>query len=421
MNGTDLRFARSRAVADAVMLEGYLLYPYRASTTKNQLRWQFGVVAPRRWSEATGSDPSQLDLYCLVQATGSARLSGQLRFLQLRRRMVQQATEAGDAFLPVASLELNGRLYLPWDEGEVREVEVQAPLTELEAGASAVRSFRAPGQLDLELFSRADGAPVGRLVRETLPLAGELRVFSECLLPDQQLYRVQVRVENHSDGADPQAGREESLRTALLGAHLLLAVEGGRFISLLDPPAWAAAAARSCSNCGLYPVLVEEGPGQDAVLAAPYILDDYPRIAPESHGDFFDATEIDELLTLRTLTLTDQEKRELRATDDRAGALLDRVEASAPSMVERLHGAFRELPPAGGVRPGARVRLRPGPRRTDAQDMFAAGKVATVEAVMRDVDGRDCLAVTIDEDPARELYRAQGRFLYFFADEVEPT
>ena len=72
-------------------------------------------------------------------------------------------------------------------------------------------------------------------------------------------------------------------------------------------------------------------------------LYDYPQIAPESPGDLYDATEIDEILTLRTMTLTDEEKREARATDPRAAAIIDRVDDMPPEILDRLHGAVRYL------------------------------------------------------------------------------
>jgi hypothetical protein len=109
----------------------------------------------------------------------------------------------------------------------------------------------------------------------------------------------------------------------------------------------------------------------------------------------------------------------VRATDPRAAALLDRVEGTSPEELARLHGALRDPHPPQVVRAGSRVCLRPGSRRTDAQDMFLVGKLATVEKVLCDVDGRDCFAVTVDDDPARDLLRENGRFLYFYADELE--
>jgi hypothetical protein len=249
------------------------------------------------------------------------------------------------------------------------------------------------------------------------------------------------------------------------------------FLSLLDPPEWAKPAAEACKNLHTWPVLIGEEGRRDAMLSSPIILYDHPTIAPESPGDLFDATEIDEILTLRTMALTEAEKREARATDERAAAIIDRVDSMPPELLERLHGAVRYLrgvegaaephsplggPPTGRVTdsetgggglstapelvpwwdPGAdrtvspetdgvvvagvmvakgsRVRLRPGQRRADAQDMFLAGRLATVEAVFLDVDGNRHLAVTLDEDPAADLQRWHGRYLYFSPDEVEP-
>jgi hypothetical protein len=164
-----------------------------------------------------------------------------------------------------------------------------------------------------------------------------------------------------------------------------------------------------------------------------------------------DATEIDEILALRVMTLTDEEKRQARATDPRAAAIVDRCDTIPDEIFERLHGAVRSIRPAGAAAPwwdpavdesvdpwrdtvsigeitvakGSRVRLRPGlpngsGRRTDAHDLFVDGMTATVQAVFVDVDGASHLAVTVDDDPAADLYEASGRFLYFHPDEVEP-
>jgi hypothetical protein len=202
-----------------------------------------------------------------------------------------------------------------------------------------------------------------------------------------------------------------------------------------------------CVNIGTWPVLAGPSGQRDVALCAPIILYDHPEIAPESPGDLFDATEIDEILTLRTLALSDAEKREARLTDPRAAAVIDRTEALDGGQLQALHGTIRYLRPLAGtgdpwwdpdvdasvsprtdtvqiagrpVASGSRVRLRPGTRRADAQDMFLTGRVATVEAVLQDVDDKPYLAVTLVEDPGADIQRSHGRFLYFAPDEVEP-
>jgi hypothetical protein len=161
---------------------------------------------------------------------------------------------------------------------------------------------------------------------------------------------------------------------------------------------------------------------------APIILYDDPAIAAESAGELFDGTEIDEILTLRTMTLTDEEKREARATDPRAAAIVDRVDAMPPELLERLHGAVRSLRPVepsvlvAGVRvaEGSKVRLRPNLSGADAQDMFLVGKTATVRVILSDVDGVTYVAVTLDDDPGADLQNTHGRYRYFSPDEIEP-
>lgn len=386
-----MRFERARAVADAVLLEGYVLYPYRASAPKNRFRWPFGVLAPKEWSERGGCEPWWFESACLLEPAGSARVIGRLRMLQVHRR-----THPGRA---------------PWEEGVIREVEFEHV-----AGRDETIRFEVAGGRHEE----------GETVREWWPITGRLHVRSELVEVGRPLFRIRIRVENSTERVELGTHRDRILPFSCIAAHLLLGASEGSFVSLMDPPEWAAAAARACKNTRSFPVLVGADGERDLMLSAPIILYDYPRVAPESPGDFYDATEIDELLTLRTLTLTDEEKREARATDKRAAAIVDRVESMAPEVMGRLHGALRdpgeaEMVPRrkGAMTPGTRVRLRPGRRRTDAQDLLYAGCAATIEEVRHDVDGREYLAVTIDDDPAADLHRWYGRFHYYYPDEVE--
>src|SRR5205085_9789705 len=126
-----------------------------------------------------------------------------------------------------------------------------------------------------------------------------------------------------------------------------LDVRGGQFISLLTPPEELREIAAGCRNIGVWPVLVGETDERHTMLASPIILYDYPQVAPESTGDFFDATEMDEVLTLRILTLTEDEKREMRAGDDLARRILDRTESLAQEHLMKLHGAIRGLRRSG--------------------------------------------------------------------------
>jgi hypothetical protein len=314
----------------------------------------------------------------------------------------------------------------------------------------------------------ANGSVAGRVVRHREPITGRALVTTaEQALPipgssDQALTRppvkVTVTVENTTPWAGTSARRDDVMGRSLVAVHTMLAVDGGRFVSLLDPPAEARQAVKGCHSDGVFPVLIG---ADDIVLSSPIILYDHPEVAPESSGDLYDATEIDEILALRVLTLTDEEKFEARGTDPRSAAIIERVDEFSPETWGRLHGAVRAFSPAAPLGPaaagpsavedqrpgvpwwdpavdaaadpwsgslviagvvvhkGSRVRLHPS-HRSDAQDLFLHALPATVAGIFTDVDGDAHVAVTVDDDPATEELSWQGRYLFFHPDEVEP-
>lgn len=457
------RFATARQVADAVLFEGYVLYPYRASAAKNKLRWQFGVLVPPRWGAGSAEHSSQRT-ECLMEPRSGARLSAELRFLHAQRRTVQRLCGAGE-FETVTELELPDQVLVPWDEGVEERVTLDAEVSRL-TGEGVTVPFTRPAREETEPVHDADGQLVGRLVRRRAELHGRVRLTASALDGPYTALRLTAVVENTSDWQPDDAGadRDAALPHSLVGAHLFLGLSAGSFVSMTDPPEWARGAVAACRNERAWPVLAGDSGRADVVLSSPIILEDHPAIAPESPGALYDALEIDEILALRTAALTDQEKREARGTDPRAAEVIELADTMPPEVLERLHGAVRSLrevtgpgpaapddltPDVPGLRPdtpwwdpesdrsvdpvrdritvdgrsvgaGSRVLLRPGLRRTDAQDLFLQGRTAHVEAVLHDVDGGVHLAVTVEGDPGVDIRREQGRFLYFQPDEVAP-
>ncbi|MCX5042151.1 hypothetical protein OG921_02960 [Aldersonia sp. NBC_00410] len=364
---------RARTIADAVLYEGYLLYPYRANSMKNVARFQWGVLG--------GDEPDSMS----AQFICSGEISLCVRFLRLRHRQAQGDTPA-------------------WDEG----VEC-----ELEFGPFDVTG------LDETLPVRAEA------------VTGVVALRSE-RIGDQ--WQVSLTVRN-LDAAQP-----------MIGTHV---IAEGDFVSLLEPPPEAESAVAACTQHRCFPVLAGKPGDHDLLLISPIILYDHPEVAEQSEGALFDATEIDEILTLRVMTMTDEEKAQARATDPRAAAIIDQCDAMTPEAMQGLHGTLREphglIPevPNGvdwwdpfadnAVQPeqdavlvngvpvakGSRVRLHPS-RRADAQDLFFAGKTARVTAVHEDVDGQKHVAVVVEDDPAADLHDWYGRYLYFAPEEVEP-
>ena len=423
-----------RKIADAVLYEGYILYPYRASSQKNQSRWQFGVVMAPGYAAADPSETSFTRAECVLEHSGQPSVRVLLRFLQVQRR-----TSGGDT----------------WDEAVEREVEAAADAAAL-FGDGVTREFTVEGGEDRD----------EDVVRRREPLAGAVTVRAAEVPGPWRALKLQVKMENRTDLGSVPKRREDALPTSLVAAHTIITAEGGKFLSMTDPPEWAAPAVAGCRNEGGWPVLAD--PDGQVMLSSPIILYDHPELAAESPGELYDGTEIDEILTLRTMALSDDEKAEARATDPRAAALLDRVDSMDPQVLARLHGTLRR--PGGSPRPaaeppvltgageiqgveglegavpwwdpdadasvspdtdsvtiggrpiarGSLVRLRPGARRADAQDMFLVGRIAEVQAVLHDVDDNPYLAVSLYGQPDEDLRIAHGRFLYFMPDEVEP-
>lgn len=430
-----------RAVADAVLYEGYLLYPYRANSPKNQSRWQFGVLGPRDAETAGIGENDTLSTQLLVQPHDHPAISVVVRFLQLQHRAAERAAGHG-SFEPVDELVVGARSWLSWDEAVERELAFD-PVDLAELEAPQTHPITVSSGTD---FEAVDG---GRLVRTRRQLRGELAIGAE---PDGALIRLTVTVRNT---ASPATGKDDAIALSFIGTHLIVEVTGGEFVSLLDPPPSAVEAAAACRQHRCFPVLAGAPGTHDLVLVSPIILYDHPEIAEQSEGALYDACEIDEILTLRIMTMTDDEKAKARATDPLAAQIIDRCDAMSPEAMLNLHGVLRnphamaerpglipEIPEGvawwdpsadnavdpeidavlvNGVRVsrGCRVRLHPS-RRADAQDLFFADRIALVTSVHEDVDGDQHVGVVLEDDPAADLHDWYGRYLYFAPDEVEP-
>jgi hypothetical protein len=391
-------------VADAILFEGYLLYPYRKSALKNQRRWDFGLLYPP--GREADNEPSCFQTEFLADSPADAMVEVQIRFLHT---FVCGASSASR------------------QEAVSRSISTPAvPLRRLVAYPFHL-AFEFPA--DIALGQQA--------------IEGSVELSARRL--EHRLYRCSLHIRNCTSSlSDTPAERRMK---ALASVHAILGITDGEFVSLLDPPESYSGAAAECRNVGLWPVLAGEKPSRMMMLASPIILYDYPAIAPESAGDLFDGTEIDELLTLRVLTLTDGEKQEIREGDVRGRAILERLEGLSQEELRRLHGSIRELRPATqddipiewaslegrdrvesvqifgvSLRCGDRVRLWPQ-KRADVLDIALQGRTATIQALEQDYEGQIHIAVVLDDDPGRDLgaMRQAGHRFFFGPEEIEPV
>jgi hypothetical protein len=355
----------------ALLYEGYMLYPYRPSAAKNQYRATIGTLWPATAPDVVaGFERSDFRAQCLLLAEPDGLLHCRLRFLQ----MASQDEESS------------------WQPAMERET-----------------------QITTRVGDACQQPVVANMICDGL--TARLELSARHAAPG--VWQVTALCANQSSPAGP-----DCLPRAMLSAHAVLTAEDGRFVSLRDPPARVRTHADACRSVGVWPVLAGDPLACNTMLCPPIILEDFPRVAAESDGDFFDSTEIDELLALRIHTLTEQEVREGAGADPRAAAVLARARKMSADHLLRLHGTCRDRrggEGSGPFRRGDRVRLRPR-GSADAMDALLAGRAATITAIERDMEGRVHLAVTIDDDPGRDLGLAgrPGHRFYYGPDEVEP-
>ncbi len=311
-----------RRIADAVLYEGYLLWPYSKSALKNQQRFTFGGVYPPSFQ-----DSSQMQAQVLLEGDEDVEVEVRVRFLHLvERQVLKSAPSGGKPPEPVEELQAGGERFVSWDEAVERDL--------------------GPGAISIPAGEELMEIPGGMIRRSWQALQGEVRLTREELRPG--LSRLTLRILNTTpwepaSHEDRPHRRADALRRTFCSTHASLRADGGAWVSLTDPPDDLLSEAERCENMGLWPVLVGEESERDTMLASPIILPDHPEIAPESPGDLFDSGEIDQLLVLNILAMTDQERADMRDSDPRAREILERTEALSDEQIMRLNGAVREF------------------------------------------------------------------------------
>jgi hypothetical protein len=446
-----MNFPLVNKIVDAVLYEGYILYPYRPSSKKNRRRFPFGRVYPHDYSVAQkGAEPFAIKTECLAVSEGKhGSIEVSARFLHVVAREVLEMPEPlpdlpaaldTNSLEVVPELQVEQRSYSTWQEAIEREVNLPARYLHQICDAPCSLPVNFPSFSNLEPIKNSQGSIVGLIRRRQEAVVGAIELAAERLSP--RVVKIKANIVNQTPTAESDLEDQDAvLMRTFASMHTVLHLQGGEFVSLMDPPPELQEAARMCKNQGTWPVLVgDEATGdRSTMLSSPIILYDYPKIAPESPGELFDGTEIDEILTLRVMTMTDAEKEEMRQTDERARQILERTESLPEERLLKMHGVVRELRSfdddffrndrrlevveVNGVqlRAGDRVKIRPK-SRADILDIALQGKTAMIEAIEEDAEKRIHLAVVLDDDPGKDLgfMRQPGHRFFYTLDEVEP-
>jgi hypothetical protein len=438
-------------IANAVLYEGYILYPYRASSCKNRQRFTFGRVYPQAYSEAqNGAEPFAIQTECLLRSQGARpSLEVRVRFLQPVARAIgllaapvpELPAEIEPSSLEfVPEVQIGDKLYQAWQEAVEREIRSSRQALDSLVNQTLSIPFHFPSALTSDPIRDSATQVIGAIVRRQQSMKGMMEIAVQPVTGEA--FKIKVTVQNQTSMSERDLSQpEEVLMRTFASTHTILESDKGEFLSLMDPPEAYAEASAGCSNIGTWPVLVGEKEKGEAgtMLSSPIILYDYPEIAPESPGELFDGTEIDEILTLRVLTMTDQEKWEMSQVDEHAREILNRTEELPEQDFWRMHGTIRgqrfssedffnpntrlETVKVNGtdLMVGHRVRIRPK-GRADVMDIALEGRAALIESIEQDAENRIYFALVLEDDPGKDLgmLRQPGHRFFYGSNEVEP-
>lgn len=404
-------------IVNAVLYEGHILYPYRPAAKKvGREKFAFGRVYPKAYSDMRrNAEPWMMQTECLVQPCGKdPSVEVAVRFLHTTWREIGRLT--GDETAPLRvlpALTVNGTLYQTWQEAAEREI-----VTTLDLSNPSPRKVNSP-------FAFGAARSVEPLTSEQSPGPGMMRrheslegtVETEIQPLASDLFKISVRIFNRTPITSQQCNDEDAVLMRTFGStHMVLHAASARFVSMMDPPAKLARAAGQCKNIGAWPVLIgEENKGdRDLMLSSPIVLYDYPHITPESSGSFFEGNEIDEMLSLRVMTMNEAEKLTHSEPPPR-GSQPEEIFFNPTTPLRTVFTHGRQL------RAGSGVRIHPK-ARGGSNDNKLEGKEAFIEAIEQDAEGHVHLALVVENgDPISPGAKQKPGHRFFYSiDEVEP-
>lgn len=332
-------------ITKTVLYEGYSLYPYYRSSAKNSKPVPFGAVYPKQFVKYNPDVHSTTQTQCIIEGTDDTEVKITVRFLQLRNRQLLKIdhNEYGPGqFRSTDSLQEGDKTYHSGWEGVERELNLGTHTISTIVDNKLGKDIAFESEKANDIIYGEDGIVAGNVIITQSEINGNITVSAEPVGDNKNGYKIMVQISNTTSVDNPKKlSRNDSYKLSFLSTHTILKTGQGAFISQTDPePDWEEL-INNCENINSWPILVEKD--HKTMLSSPIVLYDYPEIAPESMGDMFDGTEIEEALVLHMATMPEEEKQKIDKGDPKMKAMMERVESVTPEEIMSLHGGFKEV------------------------------------------------------------------------------
>ncbi|MEP6950700.1 MAG: hypothetical protein ABI863_15550 [Ginsengibacter sp.] len=330
-------------ITRTLLYEGYALYPYHRSAIKNQKPIPFGVVFPQRYNIYNAHAHSKMQTQCIVTGSDDLTINISMRFLHLKKTELFEKVPAHEAvednFIPVYNLNISDKFYQAgWQTAERKINTGDLQISQLIKNKKVI-PVEFDEMYDSKYFYDKSGK-AAKQINSISGIKGSVIIEAAPAGNMQNTFRLTVTVINTTpvENAE-QVTRDEVLSQSFLSTHTVLQTRNAVFISHQNPGEKWEETISGCENINTWPILIDES--NTTLLSSPIILYDYPRINPQSLGDLFDSTEIEEALLLHVAVLSDEEKQQIARGDEKLQAMLTRVSQVTPKEMINFHSGLK--------------------------------------------------------------------------------
>lgn len=331
-------------ITHTLLYEGYALFPYHRSAVKNQKPVPFGVVFPQHYNSYNEHAHSGIRAQCIVTGSEDPLVNISVRFLHLKKTELLERLVQGNGihdFTPVTDLDVNGKSYQAgWQTIERTISTGDLPVSQfLKSGKVFFIEF--DKMYDSKSIYYEGGEVAAKQINSVSEIRGAVSIEAAQIENIHNAFRIAIHITNTTPVEHAESvTRDDILSQSFLSTHTILQTKNGEFISQQNPPEKWRAAMEENKNINTWPILIDEN--NTTLLASPIILYDYPRINPQSSGDLFDSTEIEEALLLHVGVLSDDEKKRIARSDEKLQTMLNKVSQITPEEFINFHSRLKD-------------------------------------------------------------------------------